>query len=272
MLTGFAQWLCLMPTAAAVLIAVVGAAALAVAALFVAHAIIPHGLRSQHNDLAGFVLAIVGVIYAVLLAFIAVAVWESYAEVGNLVQTEANMVDDLYRDTISLPPGLALQLRQDLFDYTETVVQKEWPHMEAAMPAHLKGWRILDSFHLALVGYKPADGSGLAAQSTMLETLRKLYDVRRGRFHAAESDLPAVVWWNLTIGAAILIGFSCLFGAARLAMHAAMVGLLGASIGLVLVVIVLLDNPFLGSSHVSVEPFQALTMAVETMDYPKPGQ
>ncbi|MCB8880227.1 DUF4239 domain-containing protein [Acidisoma cellulosilytica] len=272
MLTGFAQWLCLMPTAAAVAIAVLGSAALSVGVLFVAHAIIPHGLRSQHNDLAGFVLAIVGVIYAVLLAFIAVAVWESYADVGNLVQTEANMVDDLYRDTISLPPGLALELRQDLFNYAETVVQKEWPHMEAAMPAHLKGWRILDSFHLALVGYKPADGTGLAAQSTMLETLRKLYDVRRGRFHAAESDLPAVVWWNLTIGAGILITFSCLFGAARLSMHAAMVGLLGASIGLVLVVIVLLDNPFLGSSHVSVEPFQALTMAVETMDYPKPGQ
>lgn len=272
MLAGFAQFLCLMPTALAVLIAVVGSAALAICALFVIHAVIPHGLRSQHNDLAGFVLAIVGVIYAVLLAFIAVAVWESYAEVGNLVQTEANMVDDLYRDTISLPPELALHLRKDLFDYTETVVQKEWPHMEAAMPSHLKGWRILDDFHLALVAYAPGDGPGLAAQSTMLNTLTKLYDVRRGRFHAAQDDLPAVVWWNLTIGAGILIGFSCLFGAVRLVMHAAMVGLLGASIGLVLIVIVLLDNPFLGSSHVSVEPFQALTMAVETMDYPKPGK
>jgi hypothetical protein len=182
------------------------------------------------------------------------------------------MVDDLYRNTISLPPDLATRLRQDLFEYTETVVQREWPQMEASMPAHLKGWRILDKFHLDLVGYKPADGAGLAAQSAMLGTLQKLYDVRRGRFHAAESDLPAVVWWNLIIGAVILIGFSSLFGAVRFVMHAAMVGLLGASIGLVLVVIVLLDNPFLGSSHVSVEPFQSLTMAVETMDYPKPGK
>jgi hypothetical protein len=92
--------------------------------------------------------------------------------------------------------------------------------------------------------------------------------VRRGRFHAASSGLPAIVWWNLMVGAAILIVFSYLFGAPRLAMHAVMVGLLGSSIGLVLMLIVLLDNPFLGQSHVSVEPFQALTMAVETMDYP----
>ncbi|HEX3983849.1 MAG TPA: DUF4239 domain-containing protein [Acidisoma sp.] len=272
MLTDFAQWLCLLPTTVAVMIGIFGAAALAVGGLLITHRLIPHGLRSQHNDLAGFVLAIVGVIYAVLLAFIAVAVWENYTDVGNLVQTEANAVDDLYRDTISLPPDLAIRLRQDLFEYTETVVQKEWPHMEAAMPAHLKGWRVLDQFHLTLVGYKPTDGASLAAQSAMLGTLQKLYDVRRARFHAAESDLPAVVWWNLVIGAIILIGFSCLFGAVRLAMHAALVGLLGASIGLVLVVIVLLDNPFLGASHVSVEPFQVLTMVVETMDYPKPGK
>ncbi len=272
MLTGFAHWLCLLPTTLAALIGLFGAAALSLGGLLLAHRLIPHRLRSQHNDLAGFLLAIVGVIYAVLLAFIAVAVWQSYATVDDLVQTEANLVDDLYRNTISLPPDLGVELRQDLFDYTENVVKKEWPQMERSMPAHLKGWRILDQFHLTLVGYKPSDGAGLAAQSAMLATLQKLYDVRRGRFHAAQSDLPAVVWWNLIIGALILLGFSCLFGAARLAMHATMVGLLGASIGLVLIVIVLLDNPFLGSSHVSVEPFQALTMAVETMDYPKPQQ
>jgi ABC-type branched-subunit amino acid transport system permease subunit len=81
-----------------------------------------------------------------------------------------------------------------------------------------------------------------------------------------------VVWWNLVVGAVLLVSFSCLFGAPRLRMHAVMVGMLGASIGLVLMVIVLLDNPFLGTSHVSVEPFQALSMAVETMDYPKPAK
>jgi hypothetical protein len=270
MLTALTHWLCLLPTTVAMLIAVFGSAALSVGGLLLFHLAVPHRLRSLHNDLAGFVLAIVGVIYAVLLAFIAVAVWQNYSDVDNLVQTEANMVDDLYRGTISLPPDLAVQLRQDLFDYTETVVQKEWPRMVTSMPSHLKGWRILDNVHLSLAQLKPADAPSLAAQSEMLRTLTKLYDVRRGRFHAASSELPAIVWWNLVVGALILIVFSYLFGAPRLTMHAVMVGLLGASIGLVLMLIVLLDNPFLGSSHVSVEPFTALTMAVETMDYPKP--
>ena len=268
MLTAATLWLCQIPTTLAVLIAVVGSAALAVAGLLAFHATVPHELRSLHNDLAGFVLAIVGVIYAVLLAFIAVAVWQNYTDVDNLVQMEANLVGDLYQDTVGLPPDIAQQLRQNLFDYTETVVHKEWPHMMASMPSRLKGWRTLGSFHLTLTQFKPQDAPTLAVQTEMLGTLDKLYDVRRGRFHAASAGLPAIVWWNLTVGAVILIVFSYLFGAPRLAMHAVMVGLLGSSIGLVLMLIVLLDNPFLGRSHVSVEPFQALTMAVETMSYP----
>ena len=268
MLMAATQWLCLIPTTLAVCIAVFGSAALAVAGLLAFHAIVPHELRSLHNDLAGFVLAIVGVIYAVLLAFIAVAVWQNYTDVDNLVQTEANLVGDLYQDTVGLPMPVAQQLRQNLFDYTETVVHKEWPHMMAATPARLKGWRILGSFHLTLAQLKPPDAPTVAVQTQMLNTLDRLYDVRRGRFHAAGAELPAIVWWNLIVGALILVVFSYLFGAARLAMHAVMVGMLGASIGLVLMLIVLLNNPFLGRSHVSVEPFQALTMAVETMAYP----
>jgi hypothetical protein len=269
MLADIARWFCLIPTTLAVFIAVFGTAAVSVGGLLVFHSVVPHKLRSLHNDLAGFLLAIVGVIYAVLLAFIAVAVWQNYSDVDSLVQTEANLVDDLYRGTVSLPPELATQLRQNLFDYAETVVQKEWPRMEASMPSHLKGWHILDSFHLALAQLKPADAPMLAAQTDMLETLDKLYDARRGRFHAASSGLPDIVWWNLVVGGGILTVFSYLFGAPRLLMHAIMVGMLGSSIGLVLMLIVLLDNPFLGRSHVSVQPFQALTMAVETMDYPK---
>ena len=268
MLMAVTQWFCLIPTTLAVLIAVGGSGALAVAGLLVFHAVVPHKLRSLHNDLAGFVLAIVGVIYAVLLAFIAVAVWQNYTNVDDLVQMEANLVGDLYQDTIGLPPPVAQQLRQDLFDYTETVVRKEWPHMMAALPARLKGWRTLGNFHLTLVQLKSPDAPTLGVQTQMLETLDKLYDVRRGRFHAASSGLPAIVWWNLIVGAVILIVFSYLFGAPRLTMHAVMVGMLGSSIGLVLMLIVLLNNPFLGQSHVSVEPFQALTMAVEMMAFP----
>ena len=261
-------WLSMLPTTIAVLVAIAGAGLISGFCMIIVHRLIPHALRSLHNDVAGFLLAIVGVIYAVLLAFIAVAVWESYSAADALVQTEANLVDDLYRGTVSLPPNIAHELREDLYAYTEIVVKSEWPELAGRMPMRVTGWHVLDGFHVRLSQFHPGDGSELAAQTSMLRQLNQLYDVRRGRFHAAASNLPEILWWNLLAGAVILVLFSCLFGAPRFYMHGVMVILLGASIGLVLMLIVLLDNPFGGSSHVSSEPFESLSRTVETMDYP----
>jgi Protein of unknown function (DUF4239) len=260
--------LCSLPTTLATVVAMVVAGLLSAGCLLAVHRLIPHNLRSLHNDIAGFVLAIVGVIYAVLLAFIAIAVWENYTAADNLVQTEANLVGDLYRATISLPDDVAQGLRRDLFAYTEAVGKTEWPELAGGKVMQHGGWLALDNVHLKLAALHQEDPGTLAAQTSMLHMLNQLYDVRRGRFHAAAASLPEILWWNLLAGGGILIVFSCLFGVPRLAMHAVMVGLLGASIGLVLMLIVLLDNPFRGRSHVSAEPFDSLSKAVETMEYP----
>jgi hypothetical protein len=55
----------------------------------------------------------------------------------------------------------------------------------------------------------------------------------------------------------------------NLKMHVSMVALLGALIGLVLALILLLNKPFQGRSHVSVEPFEQLVRSVESMAYPR---
>ncbi len=190
-------WLCSLPTTVATLVTMVAAGLLSAGSLLAVHRLIPHHLRSLHNDIAGFVLAIVGVIYAVLLAFIAIAVWENYTAADNLVQTEANLVGDLYRATISLPDDVARGLRRDLFAYTEAVVKTEWPELAGGKVMQHAGWLALDDVHLKLAALHQEDQGTLAAQTSMLRMLNQLYDVRRGRFHAAAASLPQILWWNL---------------------------------------------------------------------------
>ena len=55
-----------------------GAVAFACLGLAVFHRFVHIEVRRAHNDLAGFMIAIISVVYAVLLAFIAVATWESF--------------------------------------------------------------------------------------------------------------------------------------------------------------------------------------------------
>src|SRR5471032_2538671 len=46
--------------------------------LAIVQRLVPVRLRLPHNDIVGFTIAVVGVVYAVLLAFIAVATWETF--------------------------------------------------------------------------------------------------------------------------------------------------------------------------------------------------
>jgi Protein of unknown function (DUF4239) len=263
-------WLRHLPTEQAVPLAMVAAAALSAAGLLVFHRLVPHRLRSRQNDVAGSTMAIAGVVYAVLLAFIAVAVWQGYELADSLVQTEANLVDNLYRGTVGLPNSQAQDLRHTLFVYAETVVQDEWPALAVGSDEGTAGWQLLDRVHLALVQMPPQEIATESIRTDMLRLLNGLYDARRGRSNAASVTLPPVLWWNLLAGAALLLVFAYLFGPPSLGMHAAMVSLLGATIGLVLVLIVELTHPLEGDNHISPAAFNMLIRDVESGSYPHP--
>ena len=92
--------------------------------------------------LPDLILAIVGVIYAVLLAFIAVSTWESFNKSQDAAELEANMVDNLYVDSAGLPPKLAFSVCQHLREYVRLVIEKEWPAQQAGR-INIEGWKPL---------------------------------------------------------------------------------------------------------------------------------
>jgi hypothetical protein len=256
-------WIVRLPTASATCVVVAIGVVISLVTMAGFHAVIPRRLRSQHNDLAGFMLAIVGVIYAVFLAFIAVAVWQNYDRAGSLLQLEADLAGDLDRDAAGLPDMLAAAVRREVAIYAETVVQLEWPALAGAETPPSDGWKSLHRLHMLLAHDHTGDPWVIAAKAEMLRELDNLYDARRNRLESARTELPPILWWNLLAGAAVVLVFSCLFGAPSIWMHAAMMSLLAASIGLVLALILLLYNPYLGRNHISAAPFNALVTALE---------
>jgi hypothetical protein len=57
--------------------------------------LVPADTRQQHNDVAGFIYAALGVIYAVLLALVVIAVWEEYEAADATVEQEANALAEM---------------------------------------------------------------------------------------------------------------------------------------------------------------------------------
>src|ERR1700689_252276 len=90
--------------------------------LLVFHRLVHVNLRRAHNDLAGFTIAIISVLYAVLLAFIAIATWESFSRASDIVENESDFVGGIYFDTQGLPQAKGKEIRDAVADYVNVVI------------------------------------------------------------------------------------------------------------------------------------------------------
>ena len=249
------------PTAIVMLLVVGTSVAGSLLLLGLFHRFLPLELRSAHNDVAGFTIAIVGVIYAVLLAFIAVSAWESHGKAQEVVQTEVNMVGNLYVDSVGLPPEVRFQIWRSLRDYTRTVIDVEWPSQHQGQ-VNLTGWASLITLNSTLAGFRPIDGATIALRSDLMRTADELYQARRNRLEAATSGIPAVMWAITLSGGALTIIFSFFFGMPDFRIHLAFTGMLSVSLALVIVLILALDRPFRGDLAISTQRFEEISEGI----------
>jgi Protein of unknown function (DUF4239) len=251
------DWIYSIPTWLTGSIIVFGAVAISLLALACFHRFVPTELRRAHNDVAGFILAIVGVIYAVLLAFIAVSTWEDFNKAQDSADLEADMVDNLYVDSAGLPPALAFFIQQRLREYSRIVIDKEWPAQRAGR-LNLEGWKPLYQLNTAISKFRSSEGTAAALDAEVLHTANDLYRARRDRLVASASKIPDIMWVITVLGGALTVGFSFLFGVPDFRLQLLMTGLLAASLALVIVLIVAFDCPFRGDLSVSSDVYSRL--------------
>jgi hypothetical protein len=210
--------------------------------------------RQQHNDVAAAIFSIIGVTYAVLLAFVAMLAWEGFNKAKAASYSEAALV----LDVVQMADGLAEPARGKLLDdmnrYTRAVIAVEWP---AQAEGHVvrAGDRYLDELQGLAIGLKPSSQADANFHALLLQSLMRLRDARQERLLAAETTIPGIVWIVVIVGGAITIAFSSFLGAPSVRMHLSMCCLLAVSGVLVLVLIIALSNPFRGDFRISTAPF-----------------
>jgi ABC-type multidrug transport system fused ATPase/permease subunit len=211
--------------------------------------------RRRHNDLAGYMISVVAVVYAVLLGFVTVTVWENYDKASASVGDEAVLIADIYRDVGVLPPSVAGAVRRDLVSYATAVIGEEWPKQMAGQ--QLRSTRsALDKVPQHLMEAATADPTTVVFLREIAERLNKLHDARRARVFATGRPVPSPIWMAVIAGSICIVGFSLSFGFYDLYVHMMMSSVLSASIALVLTVIVGLSSPFQGATAISSDPFK----------------
>jgi hypothetical protein len=214
--------------------------------------------RKPLNEVTGFVIAVVGVIYAVLLGSIAILAIERYDKAQDIVDTEAGLVGDIYRNAVALSPPASSTVRQSLADYVRTVIDLEWTVMArggmAARGWQEQGWRDLDALLDTMARFEPQTEGQQAFMQEILSEMAALSDARRARMFLSENPIDAIIWWVVILGGGSTISLALLFGV-QSAGHFIVSNVLAFSVGLVILLIFVMDRPFTGSSPVTVQPF-----------------
>jgi hypothetical protein len=92
-----------------------------------ARQLLPIELRQQHNDVAAAIFSIIGVTYAVLLAFVAMLALEGFNKAKAASYAEAARIGDLYNLSAGFADPEKSSIRNEIFEYTRRVVNVEWP-------------------------------------------------------------------------------------------------------------------------------------------------
>jgi hypothetical protein len=134
--------------------------------------------RRQHNDVAAAILSIIGVTYAVLLAFVATVAWEGFNKAKAASHSEAALILDVFQVAEGLDEPARAKLIDGLDRYTRTVIATEWP-AQAAGHVDRAGDSYLDEMQRLAVGLRPTGQADGNLHAMLLQSLMRLRDARQ---------------------------------------------------------------------------------------------
>jgi hypothetical protein len=213
------------------------------------------GIRERHNNVANPITNIVAVVYAVMLAFLVIAVWQDFGKADETAQHEASSVSDVYRAARVYPEALQRRVRTGLEDYVRLVISEEWRLQTEGRPSE-RSWSTLEAVHKDMLDFEPKTMREQIVHAEQLREFNTLLDDRRARLMMSASGLQPVIWIVVVIGTALVIAFSWFFGTDNVRAHYGMTALMGVAIGLVLFLIAILDYPFRGGVSITPTAFE----------------
>jgi len=213
-------------------------------------------IRSEDSEFSGTMVQSVMVFYGLAVALIAVGVFETYSDVSTLVSQEAAELGAMYRDASSYPEPIRPLLQKELRDYAQYVIHTAWPAQQRGQVV-VGGVEMLNRFQSTLTGFEPATDGQKILHGEALRAYNELVEARSLRLDAVvNTGLPSVLWVVVLVGAVIGLMATFFFKVEDMRLHAILVTLLAAFMGLVIFMIFAFDHPFRGDLGLQPEPYQ----------------
>ena len=217
-------------------------------------------MLKDHNDLIGNIYQMIGVVYAVMLAFAVFIVWEQFDTTKTAVEQEANSLVSLYDMGRAMSNDAGAQLKgmwSTLRGWSRAMSGIKWRWV---VPATRSGNTLVE-FTRFEGEFQPVTDRDATLYDQAVQHIEALNSFRRLRLQASQranstADVGAADWRRSFYGG----GFHAMFGANNPRLHMFLTAALAAALGFTLFIILALDTPYTGSFKITPDPFQnALT-------------
>ena len=194
-----------------------------------------------------------GILFSLLIGFIAVEVWNNFDKAKVAVATEASALRAVVLLAGIFPEEQKARIDALIDRHIDVAINKEWPAMaqQRASLSTLRANALIEALQVVLT-LKPADDSQRITQPEMIKALEMALDARRQRIVVSQSGVGRVKWAGiLLMGLCTLVAIAMVHSDNRLTCAIALT-LFATGIALSLLLIAAYDRPFTG--EISVGP------------------
>jgi Protein of unknown function (DUF4239) len=194
-----------------------------------------------------------GILFALLVGFIAVEVWNNFDKAKLAVATEASALRAVVLLSGNFPDQQKTRIYALIDRHIEESINKEWPAMahRRATLSTLRANALIEALQDVL-SLKPADDTQRTAQPEIMKALETAMDARRQRIVVSQTSVSTVKWAGIALQAlCTLIAIAMVHSDNRLACAISMT-LFATGIALSLLLIAAYSRPFTG--EISVKP------------------
>lgn len=247
------------------LLSVVSATLLAVGGMLLVRKRVGVDALSSYHEVAGYLLSVVGTLYAVLLGFVVVDAMEHTQELRVLVDQEASGLCNIYLCSDGLPSTKKVKIQSLCNQYADAVINDEWQAMQTGKYS-VTAFKTVWSIWKEITNYAPETESEKTLHQQLVNEICTMTQNRRTRIVSASHGVNPIMWTVLIVGAIFTVMFTYFFGVRNLRAQILMTVLVAMTLALNVLLVFIFGNPFSGEFAIQPDSFKLDRMIFENFD------
>lgn len=219
------------------------------------------------HDVGGYLLSVVGTLYAVILGLIVVDSMGNFQQARLTTEEESNSLANVLILANQLPKEKRDEIQKYALTYIDHVIKEEWPDMDEgrySAKARLAAIRLFD----VVSDFEPKTEKEKAVYATQLTSLCQFWDSRRTRTVTAEHGVSTLEWFVLLVGGSVTVAFTYFFKLDNLRIQIVMTVMVSTLIALNLFLVLMFGYPYSGDHRVSPDGFRVAELIIEHQNSP----